>query len=192
VLVVAGGLVGAGLGFLASSLIVPSYDASAFLLVTPAGQTPVQTSEVQYAQAISQVVTNPSVLAAGGDTSGLPDQKRVRADASPNAPLIEIIVNADTTGAARRQAQAAADAVVAYTDERVDSLGFRAVILAPATAGEPAGLSLAAYLVAGTAMGAVLASLAGLLRGIPALAELEAGSAPPDSAVGHEAAVPSP
>ena len=177
VLVMAGGLVGAALGFFAGTLVVPGYDASAFLLVTPAGQIPIETSEVQYAQAISQVVTNPSVLAAGGDAEGLPDEpERVRADPSPNAPLIEITVNAGTAGEAQRQAQAAAEAVVAYTAERVDTLGFRAVVLAPAARGEPAGLSLAAYLVAGAAMGALLGGLAALAWGAPGLPAIAARS----------------
>jgi hypothetical protein len=43
-LVIPGGLVGACLGFLASTLIVPGFDASAFLLVTPSGGTPVETN----------------------------------------------------------------------------------------------------------------------------------------------------
>jgi hypothetical protein len=183
VLVIAGGLLGAGLGFLASSLVVPGYDASAFLLVTPAGTAPVETSEVQYAQAISQVVTNPTVLAAGVAADIPEDPAQLRADPSPNAPLIEIIVNADTAGAAQRQAQAAADAVVAYTDDRVDVLGFHAVVLAPAAAGEPAGLSLVAYLVAGVVMGGVLGGLMALLRGEPAVAAIESESQGADDAV---------
>lgn len=165
-LVVAGGVVGASLGLAVGGVVVPGYDASAYLLVTPSGENPVQTSEVQYAQAISQVVTNPTVLAAAGTSADLPsDARKVRADPSPNAPLIELTVNAPTADGARRQAQAAADAVVAYTLERVDVLGFQAVELAPAAAGEPAGLSPVAHLVAGAAMGAVLGGLAGLLRG---------------------------
>lgn len=165
-LAIAGGLVGAALGFLASSLAVPGYDASAFLLVTPSGDSPVQTSEVQYAQAISQVITNPSVLAAADDADDLPDDpQQIRADPSPNAPLIELVVNAEDADTARLQAQAAAEAVVTYTQQRVDVLGFRAVILAPATNGVPSGLSLPAYLVAGAAMGAVLGGLAAMLGG---------------------------
>ena len=181
VLVFAGGLLGTGGGFLAGSLSVPGYDASAFLLVTPAATAPVATTEVQYAQAISQVVTNPTVLAAGGNAADLPrDPARLRADPSPNAPLIEIIVNAETASAAQTQAQAAAEAVVAYTDDRVDVLGFHAVVLAPAAAGEPAGLSLVAYLVAGAVMGAVLGGVTALLRGQPAIAS---GPDVPDGSV---------
>lgn len=165
-LAVVGGVAGAALGFLASSLAVARYDASAFLLVTPSGDSPVQTNEVQYAQAISQVVTNPNVLAAAVDDADLPDDpQRIRADPSPNAPLIELVVNAEDAGTAQRQAQAAAEAVVTYTDQRVDLLGFRTVILAPATTGVPAGLSLPAYLVAGAAMGAVLGGLIAMLLG---------------------------
>lgn len=165
-LAIAGGIVGTALGFLAGNLAVPGYDASAFLLITPSGNSPVQTSEIQYAQAISQVVTNPSVLASAVDDTDLPsDPKQIRADPSPNAPLIELVVNAVDAATARRQAQASAEAVVMYTEERVDVLGFRAVILAPATNGVPAGLSLPAYLVAGAAMGAVLGALIAMLGG---------------------------
>lgn len=165
-LAIAGGVVGAALGLLASNLAVPGYDASAFLLITPSGDSPVQTSEIQYAQAISQVVTNPSVLASAVDDTDLPsDPQRIRADPSPNAPLIELVVNAVDAATARRQAQASAEAVVTYTEERVDVLGFRAVVLAPATNGVPAGLSLPAYLVAGAAMGAVLGALIAMLGG---------------------------
>lgn len=165
-LAIAGGVVGAALGLLASNLAVPGYDASAFLLITPSGNSPVQTSEIQYAQAISQVVTNPSVLASAVDDTDLPsDPQQIRADPSPNAPLIELVVNAVDAATARRQAQASAEAVVTYTEERIDVLGFRAVVLAPATNGVPAGLSLPAYLVAGAAMGAVLGALIAMLGG---------------------------
>jgi capsular polysaccharide biosynthesis protein len=165
-LAVVGGLIGAALGWLTSTLTVPGYDASAFLLVTPAGQAPLSTGEVQYAQAISQVVANPNVLAAAGTGSDLPDDPRnLRANPSPNAPLIEITVNAATAGQAQRQAQAVAEAVVAYTEQRDDVLGVHAVLLAPATDGEPAGLSLAAYLVVGAVMGMALGVVAALLRG---------------------------
>jgi len=185
-LVVAGGLFGAGLGFLASSRIVPGYDASAFLLITPAGTAPVEANEVQYAQAISQVVTHPAVLAAGGDTSALPeDRAQVRADPSPNAPLIEIVVNAGTARAAQRSAQAAADAVVDYTADRVNVLGFRAVVLAPAAPGEPAGLSPIAYVVAGAVMGVVLGGLAALLWGVPAAVGVASETRAADDAVLH-------
>lgn len=165
-LVIAGALIGAGLGLAFSFVAVPGYDASAFLVITPAGQTPLQTGEVQYAQAISQVVTNPSVLRAAGNSAAVPaDPDQVRADASPNAPLIEITVNAESADLARRQTQAAAEAVVAYTQDRVDVLGFRTVVLAPATGGRPAGLSLPAYVVAGAAMGAVLGGLIAMILG---------------------------
>jgi len=165
-LAIIGGFVGAALGFTASTLVVPGYDASAFLLVTPAGDAPVQAGEVQYAQAISQVVTNPGVLAAAVDETDLPDDpQKIRADPSPNAPLIEIVVNAEDARTARQQAQATAEAVVTYTQERVDLLGFGAVILAPAGDGVRAGLSLPAYIVAGAGMGAVLGALAAMLRG---------------------------
>ena len=176
-----GALAGAGLGYLASSLTEPGYDASAFLLLTP-GDAGVATSEVQYAQAISQIVATPSVLADGAD---LPDADRVRADPSPNAPLIELVVNADSATTARRQAQATAETVVAYIEERADLLGFRAVVLAPAADGEPAGLSLPAYLVAGAAMGAVLGALMVMLSGeqvvgAPGAAAHGAHGGPPD------------
>lgn len=39
-LAIAGGVVGAALGVLASNLAVPGYDASAFLLITPSGDSP--------------------------------------------------------------------------------------------------------------------------------------------------------
>jgi hypothetical protein len=172
VLVISGGLVGACLGFLASTLIVPGFDASAFLLVTPSGGTPVETNEVQYAQAISQVITNPAVLApTGRSAEPAPDPRHVRADPSPNAPLIEIIANAATADEARRRAQAAAEAVVAYTADRANQLGVQAVVLAPAGGGTRAGLSLAAYLAAGAAMGAALGALLAMLLGEPATAE---------------------
>jgi F0F1-type ATP synthase assembly protein I len=172
VLVISGGLVGACLGFLASTLIVPGFDASAFLLVTPSGGTPVETNQVQYAQAISQVITNPAVLAPTGSTAEpAPDPRHVRADPSPNAPLIEVIANATTADEARRRAQAAAEAVVAYTADRANQLGVQAVVLAPAGGGKRAGLSLAAYLAAGAAMGAVLGALLAMLLGEPATAE---------------------
>lgn len=165
-LLLTGGLLGAALGFVIGSSTAPGYDASAFLLVTPSGRTPVQTGEIQYAQALSHIVADPAVLAAGGDDADLPaDPRRVRADPSPNAPLIELVVNARDADAARRRAQAAAEAVATYTQDRDDLLGFRAVVLAPATNGRPAGLSLAAYIAAGAAMGAVLGALAAMLRG---------------------------
>lgn len=179
VFVVLGGLIGAGLGYVASTVTVPGYDASAFLLVTPAGETPVETSEVQYAQAISQVVTNPAVLAATADQAEIPDDPgQIRAEPSSNAPMIEIIVNAETAGQAQQQAQATAETVVAYTATQADVLGFHAVMLAPAAPAEPAGLSLGAYLAAGTAMGAVLFGLLAMLRGPPPVAAIEPWSRP--------------
>lgn len=178
-LAIVGGIAGAALGFTVSLFVVPGYDASAFLLVTPAGDAPVQAGEVQYAQAISQVVTNPGVLAAAVDDTDLPDDpQQIRADPSPNAPLIEIVVNAEDARRAQQQAQATAEAVVAYTQERADLLGFGAVILAPAGEGVPAGLSLPAYLVAGAAMGAVLGALIAMLRGERHAAPAEAVAQP--------------
>jgi hypothetical protein len=186
-IVILGGLVGAGLGFAASTLTVPGYDASAFLLVTPSGNTPVETSQVQYAQAISQVITNPTVLAAAGDDAEIPDDpEQIRADPSSNAPMIEIIVNAETANQAQRQAQTTAEAVVAYTDTRADVLGFQAVVLAPAAAGEPAGLSLVAYLVAGAAMGAVLCGVLAMLRGPRPVAAIEPWSRPSTDEIHRE------
>jgi hypothetical protein len=176
-LITAGVLLGAVLGLAFSFTAVPGYRSSAFLLVTPAGLTPLQTSEVQYAQALSQVVPNPSVLRGAGV---LADPDSVRADASPNAPLIEITVNAPSADLARRQTQAAAEAVVAYTQDRVDLLGFRAVVLAPATGGRAAGLSLPAYVAAGAALGAVLAALVAMIRG-------EAPETVPASLPAHQA-----
>jgi len=187
VLVILGGLLGAGLGSAASTVAVPGYDASVFLLVTPAGETPVETSEVQYAQAISQVITNPSVLAAAADDTEIPnDPDRIRADPSSNAPMIEIIVNAETASQAQREAQATAEAVVAYTDTRADALGFHAVVLAPAAAGGPAGFSLEAYLAAGAAMGVVLFGLLAMLRGPQPLAAIEPWSRPSTDEVYNE------
>lgn len=166
VVLLTGGLLGAALGFAIGSSTTPGYDATAFLLVTPSGRTPVQTGEIQYAQAISRIVANPAVLAAGGDDADLPaDPRRVRTDPSPNAPLIELVVNAANADSARRGAQAAAEAVATYTQDRVDLLGFRVVVLAPATDGKPAGLPLAAYVTAGAAMGVVLGALTVVLRG---------------------------
>lgn len=187
VIVILGGLIGASLGFAASTFTVPGYDASAFLLVTPSGNTPVETSQVQYAQAISQVITNPTVLAAAGDDAEVPDDpEQIRADPSSNAPMIEIIVNAETANQAQRQAQATAESVVAYTDTRADVLGFQAVVLAPAAAGQRAGLSLAAYLVAGAAMGAVLGGVLAMLRGPRPLAAIESWSRPSTDEIHHE------
>ena len=138
-----------------------------------------QTGEIQYAQAISRIVANPTVLAAGGNDADLPaDPRRVRTDPSPNAPLIELVVNAANADSARRGAQAAAEAVATYTQDRVDLLGFRVVVLAPATDGKPAGLPLPAYVAAGAAMGVVLGALTVVLRGDRrAFAELRARDA---------------
>lgn len=166
VVLLTGGLLGAALGFAIGSSTAPGYDATAFLLVTPSGRTPVQTGEIQYAQAISRIVTNPAVLAAGGADVDVPaDPRRVRTDPSPNAPLIEVVVNAAKADSARRGAQAAAEAVATYTQDRVDLLGFRVVVLAPAADGKPAGLPLPAYVAAGAAMGVVLGALTVVLRG---------------------------
>jgi hypothetical protein len=186
VMVILGGIIGAGLGLSASALTGPGYDASAFLLVTPAGDTPLETSQVQYAQAISQVITNPTVLAAAGDSEVPDDPEQIRADPSSNAPMIEIIVNAETAGQAQRQAQATAEAVVAYTGIRADLLGFQAVVLAPAATGTPAGLSLVAYLVAGTAMGAVLGGVLALLRAPRPVAEIEPWARPSTDEIHRE------
>ena len=179
VVLLTGGLIGAALGFAIGSSTTPGYDATAFLLVTPSGRTPSQPGDVQYARASSG--SDPTRAAPGGggaDGDGPADPRRVRTDPSPNAPLIELVVNAANADSARRGAQAAAEAVATYTQDRVDLLGFRVVVLAPATDGKPAGLPLPAYVAAGAAMGVVLGALTVVLRGDRrAFAELRARDA---------------
>lgn len=172
-------LVSAVLGLAVAALYLSlqpaTYTATAHNLVTSDGGRDGGTVEaVPFAQALGRVAASPAVVAEPLRGAGLavPTEdlrERVRISVSPDAPLIEIVANADDAPTAARLANTVSTALASYADARRQETGVRAQQFTVATPpAEPSGPRGALTLALGLLLGLLVGSAFGLLgSGVP-------------------------
>jgi len=165
-------LLGAATGLLFGRSQPPTYDAQAYVVVTPLAQSS-DTTAVNFAQAYGRIVTQEVVLAPAAATLGRGGsvaelRRQVRVSTSPDAPLIQLTGSAGTPTQAADLANAVSRALVDYgfrrraqTRVRLDSFADAVPPSAPASPNVP--LDTAVGAAAGLLLGG-LAVMAGVGR----------------------------
>lgn len=169
-LLLAGLLVGAALGALAAAMSEDEYEASALFSIVG-----VEGGQVDdgYAEVYSQLATRPEVSGPELETAGFPDladdpEDAITVRSAADAPTFEVSATADSAEDAAAIANAAADGVVEYTDERSESVGARVELLAEASPpADPSTLSFSLAIGTGAALGLSIAILVALSRRLP-------------------------
>jgi succinoglycan biosynthesis transport protein ExoP len=169
-LLLAGLLVGAGLGALAAALSEDEYEASALFSIVG-----VEGGQVDdgYAEVYSRLAIRPDVTGSQLRTAGFPEladdpEDAITVRAAPDAPTFELSALADDAEEAAAIANAAADGVVEYTDETSDRIGAQVELLARASPpADPSTLSFSLAIGAGAALGLTIAILIALSRRPP-------------------------
>lgn len=160
------GLLG-GLGYALAT--APQYAATSYVMVVPDQADP--TTALGFAQAYGRVVTGSAVLAGAQAAAGTPADRlrgHVKAQTSPDAPMISVTGTASSGAAAARYANAVAQSLTATGNRGAPSTGVRLLVFSPASApASPASPSAALSAAAGASAGGLLGVLALLVRPAP-------------------------
>ncbi|MFI7388381.1 lipopolysaccharide biosynthesis protein [Streptomyces sp. NPDC049813] len=163
----AGILLGALAGGVYGGVSTPQYTATSYVIAVPAkGSDPM--SATGFAQAYSKVATQVAVLSDAQVAAGVPvDTLRsdVRAETSPDAPMVAISASSDRPATAAAMADAVARALTtnaqhAKKETRVELLRFTRAVKPTA----PSSPSAALTTLVGACAGGLLGGLALLLR----------------------------
>jgi len=183
-------LLGAVAGLLYAVIRAPSYDASAYVVLTPASTSVADSTAVSFAQAFGRIATQDGVLRRAaqivgeGSTDGL--RRAVRVSTSPDAPLIRVTGSAGTAPLAAARANAVATALIVYGNQRSIRTRVRLDSFAEATP-PPAPTSPRPAL--DTAVGGATGLLVGGLA-VAAGAGRRTGAGHPAEPAGADAAAP--
>lgn len=163
----AGALVGSVAGGAYGLLQAPEYTATSYVVAVPTQKSD-PSAALGYAQAYGRVATQLAVL---GDAQVWSDvsldtlRKSVRAEASPDAPMISISATATSAKQARDMSNAVSQALVTQAGHAQDDTQVRLVRLSRAAKpGEPSSASASLTLLVGASAGGLLAGLALLAR----------------------------
>jgi capsular polysaccharide biosynthesis protein len=115
-------LLGAAAGWLYAAIRSPSYEASAYVVMTPTNPSTADSTAASFAQAFGRITTQEGVLRLAvpivGSSSEEDLRRAVRVSTSPDAPLIRITGSAGTAPLAAARANAVATALVVYGNQR--------------------------------------------------------------------------
>ncbi|GGS79545.1 hypothetical protein GCM10010156_42840 [Planobispora rosea] len=177
-------LLGTLSGLVFSLVKEPAYSADAYVVVVPAN--PGGTAQaVNFAQAYARIAVQPEILAVTTEEVFLPLaaaerlRNTVRAAASPDAPLVWLNASAPDPQQAADQANAVAEALIAYANRQAGNTGVRLAgftrALPPISPSTPApALAMAVGAAAGVLLGGLgclaspvrLPAARGLLRAV--------------------------
>lgn len=158
-------IVGGLAGYAVALVTPPRYTAESYVLMISTGTGEVTPGDI--AQAVSRVATSESVLAAG-DSDELvlaAREDQLTASASPDAPLVELSATASSAADAAALANDLADAVELHMTTNTGIDEVRASIFASASEpAEPSSPNVLVNVVAGVALGLLLAAVGFVLR----------------------------
>ncbi|ANJ11434.1 lipopolysaccharide biosynthesis protein [Streptomyces parvulus] len=161
--IVAGGLLGAGYGMLAT----PQYTATGYVVAVPTDQSDPATA-LGFAQAYGRVATQLAVLGDAQMWADVPVArlaKSVRTQTSPDAPMVSVTATSDDPEEAADMANAVARALTAHAAASVDDTHVELRQFARATEpAEPSSASAAVTGLVGASAGGLLGGLALLVR----------------------------
>ncbi|GAA2349348.1 lipopolysaccharide biosynthesis protein [Streptomyces kunmingensis] len=163
----AGILLGALAGGVYGAVSTPQYTATSYVIAVPTKDADPM-SATGFAQAYSKVATQVAVLSDAQVAAGVPvDTLRagVRAETSPDAPMVAISASSDAPATATAMANAVARALTtnaahAKKDTHVELLRFTRAVKPTEPSSPSAGLTT----LVGTCAGGLLGGLALLLR----------------------------
>ncbi|MFF3494397.1 lipopolysaccharide biosynthesis protein [Streptomyces sp. NPDC002795] len=160
-------VVGALAGGVYGAVSTPQYTATSYVIAVPTKKSDPM-SALGFAQAYSRVATQVAVLADAQDTAGVSVQalkSQVRAETSPDAPMVALSASAAEPARAKKMADAVARALTssashAKSDTHVKLLRFTKA----AQPTEPSTPSTALTTLVGGCAGGLLGGLALLVR----------------------------
>ncbi|MFQ6148535.1 lipopolysaccharide biosynthesis protein [Streptomyces seoulensis] len=166
-LLAAGALAGALLGGAYGWLTPPAYTATSYLVAVPAKKADVN-SALGFAQAYGRIATQPAILAGARRQAGVPVrtlQRAVRAETSPDAPMVAVSAASARPALAARMANAVSRALAAQANAAEASTQVRLVRFSPAVRPtEPTSTSTPVTALVGAGAGGLLCGLALLAR----------------------------
>ncbi|MEW2446218.1 lipopolysaccharide biosynthesis protein [Streptomyces parvulus] len=161
--IVAGGLLGAGYGLLAT----PQYTATGYVVAVPTDKSDPATA-LGFAQAYGRVATQLAVLGDAQMWADVPVarlEESVRTQTSPDAPMVSVTATSDDPEEAADMANAVARALTAHAAASVDDTHVELRQFARATEpAEPSSASAAVTGLVGASAGGLLGGLALLVR----------------------------
>ncbi|MFJ9039983.1 lipopolysaccharide biosynthesis protein [Streptomyces sp. NPDC102406] len=163
----AGLLLGALAGGVYGATSTPQYTATSYVIAVPTHQSDLS-SAVGFAQAYSRVATQVAVLSDAQVAAGVPVgtlRSGVRAETSPDAPMVAISATSERPATAMAMANAVARALTANAshvkkDTHVELLRFTRAVKPTEPSSPSAGLTT----LVGACAGGLLGGLALLLR----------------------------
>nr|WP_237500991.1 lipopolysaccharide biosynthesis protein [Streptomyces sp. SID8381] len=183
----AGGLFGAAYGWLTP----PAYTATSYLVAVPTKKAEAN-SALGFAQAYGRVATQPAVLAGAQQQAGVPVrtlQRAVRAETSPDAPMVAVSATSARPARAADMANAVARALAAQANAAKDSTQVQLVQFSRAVRPtEPTSTSTRVTALVGASAGGLLCGLALLARPRRNGTDGPAGAAGTDGAAGDGSA----
>ncbi|MFD8615106.1 lipopolysaccharide biosynthesis protein [Streptomyces sp. NPDC059631] len=160
---VAGGLLGGAYGVLAP----PVYSATSYVVAVP-DQKSDPAAALGFAQAYGRVATQVAVLGDAQRQAGVPVRtlrRDVRAETSPDAPMIAVTATAGRPGPATAMADAVSDALTRHAADTTGSTHISLVRFARAVRPtDPSSASPAVTGLVGASAGGLLGGLALLVR----------------------------
>ncbi|MFJ4712655.1 lipopolysaccharide biosynthesis protein [Streptomyces sp. NPDC088785] len=158
---------GALAGGVYGAVSTPQYTATSYVIAVPTGESD-SMSALGFAQAYSRVATQVAVLSDAQVAAGVPVstlQANVRAETSPDAPMVAISASSARPAQAMEMANAVARALTANAshtkdDTHVELLRFTRAVKPT----DPSSASAALTTLVGASAGGLLGGLALLLR----------------------------
>ncbi|MFI5867946.1 lipopolysaccharide biosynthesis protein [Streptomyces sp. NPDC051546] len=158
----AAALLGLAAGGAYGVLKAPEYAATSYVVAVP-GDTTEPATALGFAQAYARIATSSSTLAYAQPRAGIAVQKlrtQVRAETSPESPMIAITGTAKTAGEAADIANAVADALSLSSNQAAKNTGVQLLLFNQAVApSEPASASPALSGAVGLCAGGLLGGL---------------------------------
>ncbi|GEM_PF-3762499 len=167
--VVFSAVVGGGFGLVAATLTPKTYSCRAFLLVLPASVRPPDVTSVSFAQAVARVSVDASLLPSSPPGAASVPARDViasmRASASPDAPLVEIVAQARSATRAEQLVDLVSVSVSARLNSETAASGFRVLqATKPVRPLSPTSPNRLVDAVVGAGLGALLTFGALVLR----------------------------
>jgi capsular polysaccharide biosynthesis protein len=157
------------LGLLAGAMYgvftTPAYTADAQVVIVNAASAPDDSTAVKFAQAYGRITTDSAILGqtptirAGGSVTAL--RGAIRAETSPDAPLVQVTATAPNAARAAQLANEVAAALISFGNARSSSTGTRLASFAAASAPDaPASPNKPVAIAVGAAAGLLIGGFA--------------------------------
>ncbi|KUN83357.1 lipopolysaccharide biosynthesis protein [Streptomyces bungoensis] len=168
-LVPSGVLLGASAGAAYGVMTPPQYTATSYVIAVPADKAaPDSAATLGFAQTYGRVATQLAVLGRAQDAAGVPVRtlrRSVRAETSPDAPMIAISATSRRRGRATAIADAVSRALTTQAERAKRSTGVSLVLLSRAVPPtEPSSPSTVLTALVGASAGGLLGGLGLLAR----------------------------